>query len=116
MGRWVFAGLLAIAIAVGVAAWFGNGDWGDHRPNHSEVVTTTDGHTIVIEHDRHFFPGFIFIPFLFFGLFWLFGPWRWRGRGDGGRGGGPGQVQYAEWERWLDDWHRRQHDQLTTNG
>jgi hypothetical protein len=112
MGRWIFAGLLVVAITVGIVAWFGGADWGAHRPAQSEVVATPNGQTIVIEHDRRgFFPFFIFIPFLGFGLFWLFGPWRWRG--NGGRDGGPGQGQYVEWERWLTDWHGRQHDQPT---
>ena len=114
MGRWIFVGLLAIAVAIGISGYFADRNWDDGPGNghaRSEVVTTADGQTIVIEHDRRvFFPFFIFIPFLFFGLFWLFLPWRWRGNGGGG---GPGQAQYAEWERWLGDWHRRQHDQPT---
>jgi hypothetical protein len=118
VGRWILVGLLAIAVAIGISTFVAGRDW-DNGPGNgharSEVVTTADGQTIVIEHDRRgFFPFFLFIPFLFFGLFWLFGPWRWRG--SGGRGGGPGQAQSAEWERWLDDWHRRQHDQPTAGG
>src|SRR6476620_12151021 len=99
VGRWIFVGLLAIAI--GISGYFADRNW-DGGPGNghsrSEVVTTVDGQTIVIERDRHFFPGFIFIPFLIFGLFWAFGPRRYRA--NGARGGGPGPIQYAEWERW----------------
>jgi hypothetical protein len=105
MGRWIVIGVLAIVVAVGLGAYFGDGDWSDDdgwRRTNSEVVTTADGQTIVIERDRHFFPFFIFIPILIIGLFWLFGGRRYRGNGWGG--GGPDQ-------HWLSEWHRREHGQ-----
>jgi hypothetical protein len=106
MGRWIVIGVLAIVVAVGLGAYFGDGDWGGDddgwRRNNSEVVTTADGQTIVIERDRHFIPFFIFIPFLILGFFWLFGGRRYRGNGWGG--GGPDQ-------HWLSEWHRREHGQ-----
>lgn len=117
MGRWIVIALLAIVLAVGLGAYFGDGDWGDGdgwRRNNSEVVTTADGQTIVIEHDRHFFPFFIFIPLLILGFFWAFGSRRYRGGSPGGNG--TRQQSFAEWQHWLDEWHRRQHDQPTSNG
>lgn len=116
MGRWIVIAVLAVVVAVGLGAYFGDGDWGDGdgwRRADSQVVTTTDGQTIVVERNRHFFPFFIFIPLLIFGLFWAFGPWRYWGNGR--RGGGPGDQSFGEWQRWLDEWHRRQHDQSNPN-
>ena len=110
MGRWIFAGLVAIAVAIGVAAyvdddkWDGNDGW---RGNDTEVVTTAQGETVIIERDRHFFPFFIFIPFLIFGLIWLFAGRRFGG-GCGWPGNGCGQD-------WLNNWHRSQHEQSPGN-
>ena len=112
MGRWIVIGLLAIAVVVGLGAWFGDGDWGDRdgwRDSNAQAVTTAEGETIVIERDRHFFPFFIFIPFLIFGLFWAFGPWR--GRGGDWRRNGPDALSEVEWDRRMTEWHRREHEQ-----
>ena len=105
MGRWIVIGLVAVAVVVGLGFLIGNGHWGDGdgwRENRTEVVTTAAGETIVIERDRHFFPFFIFIPFLIIGLFWAFGGRRCRG--NGWRDDGPGP-------QWMSDWHRREHEQ-----
>jgi hypothetical protein len=110
MGRWIFAGLVAIAVALGVIAYTNDGDWGDGdgwRRNDTEVVTTAQGETVIIERDRHFVPFFIFIPFLFIGLFWLLA-----GRRFGGGGGWPGNGRGQD---WLNEWHRRQHGQSPGN-
>lgn len=104
MRRWIAIGLIALAVAIGLGAYFGDGDgppWRDHK---TEVITTTEGQTIVIDrgHDGPPFP-FLIIPFLIFGLFW-FGFRRGPGRGDGPWNNGPGPS-----EAWLRDWHRREH-------
>jgi hypothetical protein len=110
MGRWIFAGLVVIAVALGVIAYTHDGDRGDGDGwgrNDTEVVTTAQGETVIIERDRHFFPFFIFIPFLFIGLFWLLA-----GRRFGGGGGWPGNGRGQD---WLNEWHRRQHGQSPGN-
>ena len=116
MGRWIVIAALAVVVAVGLGAYFRDGDWRNNGPGHgsSEVVTTASGQTIVIERDRHFFPFFIFVPFLIFGFFWAFGPRRCRDNGTGGSGSR--QQSFSEWQHWLDEWHRRQHDQSSHVG
>jgi hypothetical protein len=57
-----------------------------------------------VERDRHIFPFFVFFPVLVIGLIFLLGPWRHRNE----RWHGPGPD-------WLNDWHRRQHEQPGNN-
>jgi hypothetical protein len=111
MGRWIFAGLIALAVTIGIVAYRHDGDWSPDdgwRQGNAQVVTTQDGQTIVVERDRHFSPFFLFFPFFIFGLIWLIGPWRWRN--NGWRGPGPGQGS-----EWMNEWHRRQHEQSPNN-
>ena len=111
---------IAIAIAlfaalIGSAAFFWNGDWDDHR-NGTEVVQlapagtdATTGNAVVVVRDNHrpfFFPGFLFIPLIFFVIFLIArpfrGPRRWGGwNGDYPPGGNP--------PAWFDQWHRDAH-------
>jgi hypothetical protein len=116
--RWIFAGLFVLTLGAIVAAGaiWGDGDWGPPDRD-TEVVRIVDdqgntvaaGSTIIVERDRGgFFPfGIFFIPLaflLFFGLARLF-------FGGGPRGGpwGPGGDHRAQ---WLDEWHKRQHQEM----
>ena len=60
VGRWIFIGLLAIAVAIGISTFVGDRNWNDGPGNghaRSEVVTTADGQTIVKPDGRRFPPG-----------------------------------------------------------
>jgi hypothetical protein len=101
MGRWLVIGFVALVVALGIGAYVADDkDWGPDRE--AQVVTTQSGETIVIENDRHFFPfPVLFIPLLFFGLFWfLVGRRRWDG---GGPWGGPDRFR---------EWHEREHQTM----
>ena len=108
--------LVAIFIGVGsIARELG----GDLRV--VETITTgADGETITVREGGHDFPGYLFLPFAFFGaiFFWflafgllkltLFGAWR--GRGDSDDGGGSWRQRRRErWEQRArelhDQWH-----------
>ena len=52
MGRWIFAGLIALAVTIGIIAYRHDGDWSPDdgwRQGNAQVVTTQDGQTIVVE-------------------------------------------------------------------
>ena len=117
--RWLFGALALLVLAGGVIAvalWGPDRDWND-RHDGIEVVrvvdedgttSTGDGDTVVIVRDRGFFPfGLLFFPlailFFIFVARFLFG---------GPRGGGPWRGEPSA--QWLDEWHRRQHDQGPT--
>jgi hypothetical protein len=99
--------LIVVAGGIGYAA---GSEWGDRDWRHDDekvqVVNANGQDTIVVrDHDRGFFPGFLFIPLfivLIFGLSRLF---FWRGRG-GPWNGGPDRFE---------EWHRRAHAQDTKN-
>jgi hypothetical protein len=111
--RWIFVTLFVILIGgLTAAVIFGpRGDWGD-RHDRAEVVRVVDedgntvadtGNTIIIERGHGFFPfGIFLIPLFFILIFGLFRRAWWGGRGNGYHGGPPSS-------QWLDDWHRRQH-------
>jgi hypothetical protein len=115
--RWIFVSLFVILVGgLTAAAIFGpRGDWGDRRDG-VEVVRVVDengatvantGDTIVIESGRGhgFFPfGIFLIPLFFFLVFGLFRRAWWGGRGDYYHGGPPSS-------QWLDEWHRKQHQE-----
>ena len=107
MNKWIPVVLVALVIAVfglALAADFDGFDRRD-RTEVGQVVTTSDGETLVIYDDRR---GFFPFGFLIFPLFWFLvtgaifaffrrGPWRGSGPPDSSR------------DAWLDDWHRRAH-------
>lgn len=116
---WIFGGVLLAIVGViaAIAIWGPDRDW-DRHDNRVEVVQVVDdegnsidpGSTVIVERDRGgFFPfGLFLIPlafFLFFGLF------RWAFRGPGGGPWGPGGDGRSQ---WLDDWHKRQHQEMTS--
>jgi hypothetical protein len=106
----IIAGILVAVALVGIGIGIGtsvDGNWGPHD---AVVVSggsdaTDAGQTIVVA-DGHYGHGFFFFPFglLFLALFLflIFSLFR-RGRGGPwkGSGGGP---------QWLEDWHRRAHE------
>lgn len=86
------------------------------------VTTNADGTTTTVREGGRDFPGYLFLPFAFFGaiFFWfiafgllktiLFG--FWGGRGGRGDGGGPGGWRGRRRDRWEaharelhDEWH-----------
>ncbi len=92
---------ITIATAIGVVAYQAGIDTG---------IATADGTDVVRfvgpgARGVGFFPGFLFFPFVFLGLFALarftFGGW-------GRRWGSPPH----DWDRRAEDWHRRQHTDL----
>lgn len=89
---------IAIATAIGVVAYQAGIDTGIATADGTEVVRVVGSGARGVG----FFPGFLFFPFVFFGLFVLarftFGGW-------GRRWGGPPH----DWDRRAEDWHRRQH-------
>ena len=112
--RSIFAGLAALAIiAFALVAIFGpDRDW-DRNHRSVEVVQVVDdqgqpldgANTVIIDRGGPgFFPfGIFFIPLgilFFFGVLRLF---------FGPRFGGPGPWR-GQREDWLNDWHRRQHE------
>lgn len=113
--RSIFAGLAALAIvAFALIAIFGpDRDWDTHRTSVDVVQVVDDqgqpvdnANTIIIERGgRGFFPfGIFVIPLgilFFFGVLRLF---------FGPRFGGPGPRSGPR-EDWLNDWHRRQHEE-----
>ena len=103
MGKWIVIALLAIAVAVGLGAYFGDHDgtpWRDE--DQAQVITTQGGETIIIQERRHVFPfPFVLFPLLFIGFVWFVIRGRW---GNDGPGSGSGQR-----EDWLREWHRREH-------
>ncbi len=117
--RWIFGGLLVIAVGVivAVAIWGPDRDWGP-RDNRVEVVQIVDdrgaevdgARTIIVERDRHFFPlGLLLIPLLLVLLIGLFRRTFWGppGAGPWGHGGG-------DRAQWLDEWHARQHQEMAS--
>ena len=104
MGKWIVIGVLAIAIAIGIGAYFGDHDGPPWRDDQAQVITTDSGQTIVVQDRDHGFFPFFLIPFLFLGFLW-FAIGR-RFRGGPGYGCGPSQNR----EEWLRDWHRREHE------
>jgi len=112
--RTIFAGLAVLAIAAFTLIAILGPDW-DWDRNHSEVAVVKvvddqgqplDGaNTIIIERGGPgFFPfGIFFIPLgilFFFGVLRLF---------FGPRFGGPGPWGGPR-DEWLNEWHRRQHE------
>ncbi|MBY5163482.1 hypothetical protein [Salsipaludibacter albus] len=84
-------------------------------------VATADGTEVVRVVGRGwqggpgFFPGFLFFPLFVVGFFvlarFLFRPWGGPGRGWYG----PPGPHRGDWEDRAADWHRRQHDQPSTD-
>lgn len=95
--------LLAVASAIGLVAYQAGLDAGIASADGTDVVRVVGGGW---RGGPGFFPGFLFVPFVFFGLFALarftVGGWG-RGR-DRGWGGPP-----HDWDRRAQDWHRDQH-------
>ena len=103
--------LLGAGIAIGASS---NGDWGrghDAVVVHGTGSGATDGQTIVVSDDHWGGPGFFFFPFglIFFLLFLFFVASAFRG---GRRSGSWGHGDHRS--AWLDDWHRRAHEQPET--
>ena len=105
----VFCAILAIGIAIAVSFnVVGDGRW---DRNHTEVITTQSGETVVIANNGWHGPpfGFLFIPLIFFGLFWAFG-------GRRGRGCGPDTADPGDRARLWSDWHRAEHERMAASG
>ncbi len=85
------------------------------------TTTSADGTVTTVREGGHDLPGYLFLPFAFFGaiFFWflafgllktvMFGFWR---RGNGGGGPGPGGWRERRRDRWEsrareihDEWH-----------
>lgn len=118
--RIIFGTLLALVIG-GIAAafiWGPDGDWDRTRGNRFEVVqvaedgtsATGTGETLIIEGQRpFFFPfGLLLFPLV---IFLLFGLFRGAFFGGGGPGGESNRFGNGSDPAWLDEWHRRQHQE-----
>lgn len=112
--KYIFIGfaLIAILIFVGFATW-GSGSW-DHT-SVTRVVPGENGETLVITDAGRadfvpFFPFFLFAPVIWFlvisGVFSFLGHRRWHCRPA--YANGP-----QDREAWLQDWHARQHDNVS---
>ena len=119
--QWIIAGLFLIALGTisVIAFWAPERDW-DRGENRVEVVQAVDpegnalegGATIVVERGHRGFPfGLLLIPLAFILLFGLL-----RGGFRGPGGGGPWGPDGDRHSRWLDDWHARQHQEMTPGG
>lgn len=117
LGRFAaLAFLLVLFLGVGAVAREVGGD----LQVVETVTTNADGTTTTVREGGHDLPGYLFLPFTFFGaiFFWflafgllkavLFGFWS---RGGGGRGG-PGGWRGRRRDRWEsrarevhDEWH-----------
>jgi hypothetical protein len=108
--RVIAASIVALAL-VGIGVAIGANSDGDWGRGHDAVVvsngsgTADTGQTIVVS-DGHYH-GFFFFPFglLFFALFLFLVVSFFR---RGGRRGGPWS---REGPKWLEDWHRRAHEE-----
>src|SRR5687768_12261605 len=112
--QWIIGGIVLLAIAA-IASAIYVGDPPDRWDDHDAVrVVQVDengnavpgqGNTIIVERDgRGFFPFFPIVPLLGFLLvFLLIRAFVFRGGPPHHRGWGGPDPQ------WLDDWHRRQH-------
>ena len=120
--RWIFVTLFVLMLGALVATAIATGprgDWDGHRgvdvvrvANDSDVAATRSGDTIIIERGRGwgFFPfGFFLIPLAFFLFFGLIGRAFWGSRRWEPNGGPPSTA-------WLDEWHRKQHQQMDSPG
>lgn len=113
--RWIFPAVVVAFIGIFTAlAVFGpdRGPWNDTDTvrvvqENPDGTTTDTGQTFVIERDRDGFPfpfpilfpfGFLLVLFLIFRFAW-----------GGPRPGGPGCGRQNE--DWLNDWHKRQHQE-----
>lgn len=114
---WIFVGLflLTLGTIAAIAFWGPDRDW-DRDDRGVRVVQVADpegnavegGATVIVERDRHGFPfGLLFIPLV---LLLVFGLLRDGFREPGGRG--PWGPDGDERSRWLDNWHRRQHQEM----
>jgi hypothetical protein len=117
MRRGTVIGLTLLGIAAAVLIAVGAFHAGQH---HTLVTTTTtDGQVVHVVGPYYghwgwgFFPFFFLFPLFFFGFIFLMRGLFW-GRWNGPNGGGGnGGNRWQERERMFDDWHRRQHEQMT---
>ena len=112
--------LLAILLMVGVGVAAYNAGENQGQQNATEQIQSAqaNGQEVQVIHvvgdDHHWFPGFIFFPFLLIGLFFLIGGMfraaRWGGKDHGHGPGGPwndeGRQRFEERAR---EWHQREH-------
>jgi hypothetical protein len=102
MRRFFVIAALAVIVAFGFGIAIGSSDVGPGHHSHSEVVSTANGGTVVIEHDRGFFPfPFLIFPLLFIGFFLFAGNRR--------RGFGCGPGEFGDREERLKAWHDAAH-------
>jgi hypothetical protein len=112
--------LLAIllSVGIGVAAYNAGEHNGQQQATEQMQSAQANGQEVqvvhVVDDEGHWFPGFIFFPFLLIGSFFLIGGMfravRWGGKGHHGPGGGPwndeGRRHFEERAR---EWHQREH-------
>jgi len=114
---WILVGLFLITLGTiaAIAFWAPDREW-DRDGRGVDVVQVVDaegnaidgGATVIVERDHRGFPfGLLFIPLI---LLIVFGLWRSGFRGP--RWGGPWGPGGDRGERWLDEWHARQHQEL----
>lgn len=117
--RWIFVGLFVLTLGAitSIAFWGPDRDW--DRGDGVDVVRIVDAEgnavegssTVIIDRDRHGFPfGLLLIPLLLFLVFGLFRRAFW------GPPGGRWGPSRGDRERWLDEWHTRQHQQMDATG
>jgi hypothetical protein len=119
--QWIFGGIVLLIIAaIGAAIYFGDPPdrWNDHETvrvvqvDDNGNTTPGEGDTIIVERDgRGFFPFFPLFPIIAFLLiFFAIRAFAFRGGPPNDwRRGGPDQ-------QWLEEWHRRQHQEPRADG
>jgi phosphotransferase system glucose/maltose/N-acetylglucosamine-specific IIC component len=143
--RWIFPviafAVFVLFIATIIAAWHWGGGWGDDHTQVARIVNAdgTTGGTVLVDtgRDHHGFPfGILFIPLIFFGIFFVFRAFSWNRRGSGWGGpngwngpdgpgaptryqGGPGwratnEASDTTPPAWFVEWERRQHEQASS--
>ena len=111
--------LLAILLMVGVGVAAYNAGENQGQQNATEQIQSAqaNGQEVQVIHvvgdDHHWFPGFIFFPFLLIGLFFLIGGMfraaRWGGKGHHGPGGPWNDESRQRFEEHTHEWHQREH-------
>ncbi|HEX3298806.1 MAG TPA: hypothetical protein VHW68_01700 [Actinomycetota bacterium] len=107
---------ILLMVGIGVAAYNAGEHNGQQQATEQIQSAQANGQEVQVIHvvgdQGHWFPGFIFFPFLLIGMFFLFGAifraarWGGKGHGPGGSWNDEGRQRFEERAR---EWHQREH-------